>query len=306
MKKIILFSIILAVFGGCKKASETTPALPEFISIPNKAFEQTLINLGWDSDNTINAKIKTQDALKVYSLKVDWPTVGTITNFAGIEGFTNLSYFDCHSQTGLTKLDVSKNINLNFFDFSDTEVTTIDVTNCPNIQTLRCSSNLETIDLSKNSKINTLLVDDIKAPTFDLSKLPLLTTLSITNCKNLTSVDLSKVPLLTSLTLVYCNFPTIDLSKVPLLTYLNASGLNLISLDLSKVPKLTFLQIAQNKLTTIDISIVPILNYFRCDDNRIVVLDLTKNSAITTLSFYSFYIKKVCVNDVAKARDASA
>ena len=79
------------------------------IDIPDKNFEQALIDKGIDSDKTINGQILRSDVqlvpiLDLYNKK--------IKSLEGIEAFSSLTYLDCR-KNHLSSLDVSKNITLN-------------------------------------------------------------------------------------------------------------------------------------------------------------------------------------------------
>lgn len=106
---------------------------PQYSFIPDRNFEQKLIDLGIDTDG-LNGKITIADASSVTTLDLSNSSIKDLT---GIEYFTSLTYLDVSSNQ-LTTLDVSKNIQL---------------------ETLNASSNqLTTLDLSKNSKLTIVYV----------------------------------------------------------------------------------------------------------------------------------------------------
>ena len=80
-------------------------------SIPDEGFEQALIDLGIDSDQTINGQVLTSDVASLTHLDLS-PNIlpGNISNIDGIENFVNLKFLNL-SDSGLnyynTLLDLS-------------------------------------------------------------------------------------------------------------------------------------------------------------------------------------------------------
>ncbi len=76
----------------------TTSISAQTTSIPDQGFEQALIDLGIDSDQTLNGQVLTSDVASVTSLDLsDWmQNTGTfnIYNINGIEDFVNLEVLD--------------------------------------------------------------------------------------------------------------------------------------------------------------------------------------------------------------------
>jgi len=79
------------------------------VEIPDKNFEQALIDLKIDTDQEINGYLLLNDAQKVTFLDV---SNKKIKDLSGIEAFTLLSYLDCRNNQ-LSNLDLSQNIGLN-------------------------------------------------------------------------------------------------------------------------------------------------------------------------------------------------
>lgn len=117
MKNIFLLFVTFALSLACQKEP-----LSPYVEIQDKAFEQRLIDLKFDSDNVINGKILRTDAEKVDSLAIANPRVACgnncfdpplITSLKGIEAFVNLRYLEC-SWNDIDSLDVSKNTKLEY------------------------------------------------------------------------------------------------------------------------------------------------------------------------------------------------
>lgn len=80
----------------------------QIIEIPDKNFEQALIDLKIDTDEEINGYLLKSDAQIITFLDV---SNKKIKDLSGIEAFTSLSYLDSRNNQ-LTNLDLSQNIGL--------------------------------------------------------------------------------------------------------------------------------------------------------------------------------------------------
>lgn len=87
------------------------------VEIPDKNFEQALVDLKIDTDGEVNGYLLKNDAQKVTFLDV---SNKKIKNLSGIEAFTSLTFLDC-SNNQLSNLDLSNNIGLTivFNDVND-------------------------------------------------------------------------------------------------------------------------------------------------------------------------------------------
>ena len=82
--------------------------LSQTVQIPDKNFEQVLIDLGIDSDKSINGQILKNDAAFITFLDM---SNKNIRDLSGIEAFTSLIYFHCNDNE-LSELDLRQNIAL--------------------------------------------------------------------------------------------------------------------------------------------------------------------------------------------------
>ena len=87
------------------------------VEIPDKNFEQALVDLKIDTDGKVNGYLLIKDAQKVTYLDV---SNKKIRDLSGIEAFTSLSFLDC-SNNPLSNLNLSNNIGLTiiFNDVND-------------------------------------------------------------------------------------------------------------------------------------------------------------------------------------------
>ncbi len=146
----------------------------QYTAIPDPIFEQALIDLGIDSDGTINGQVLTSDIDTVITLHI--PIKG-IDDLTGIEDFTALESLDV-SSNDLTILDVSNNVQLKeLYCSSSSEgfnmfITSLDLSNNINLELLY-SENLillESLNLKNgnNSILNVTLPCELEGEPCEL------------------------------------------------------------------------------------------------------------------------------------------
>ena len=119
-------------------------------AIPDTNFEQALIDLGIDSDATINGSVLTADISGVNSLNVSTKNISDLT---GIEDFAGLTSLDCR-ENQLVNLDISKNIALTDLECRLNQLTNLDVSKNIALTSLDCRSNqLTSLDVSQNTAL---------------------------------------------------------------------------------------------------------------------------------------------------------
>lgn len=131
-KSIILFSLFFSM-----------GIMAQITSIPDPGFEQALIDLGIDSDQTINGQVLTSDVASVTSLDLSiYNQLGIMQKITGIEDFTSLKVLKI-IQIGLLyhnePLDLSGLTNLEELylgdegDVEPNEISKIILNNNPNL-----------------------------------------------------------------------------------------------------------------------------------------------------------------------------
>lgn len=98
--------------------------------IPDQQFEQALITLGIDSDNTINGQILTADAEAVHpALHLFGPSnlsySDEVLDLTGINAFTNVDYIELHSLRLNDGLDISNLANLKTIGLNNCSLTSV-------------------------------------------------------------------------------------------------------------------------------------------------------------------------------------
>ena len=125
----------------------------QFTAIPDANFEQALLDLGIDTDGSLNRQISDADAAVPTSLDVTFQSISDLT---GIGAFVNLTFLNC-SINQLTSLDVSTNTMLTSLNCSFNQLTSLDVSTNTMLTSLNCSGNLLTsLDVSTNTMLTSL------------------------------------------------------------------------------------------------------------------------------------------------------
>ena len=251
MKKI-LFTLASALLTFGFGFSQTT-------EIPDRNFEQALIDLGYDSGDPDGFVLTTNINL-ITELNV---SNKSITDLTGIEGFTDLTSLDCYSNE-LTSLDVSNNTALDWLYCYGNKLTSLAVSNNTALTSLICGSNqLTSLDVSNNTALTILYYYGNKLTSLDVSNNTALTSLSCYN-NQLTSLDVSNN---TALTYLHCynnQLTILDVSNNTALTNLSCSNNQLTSLDVSNNTALTRLYCA-NALTSLDVRNGNNINFINFD-----------------------------------------
>ncbi len=248
------------------------PDLPVgYTYIPDNSFEQGLMDLGYDTSNTIlDSMVQTAHIENIRELHID--SLG-IQELTGIEDFKSLEILYC-DWNELTKLDLSNNQALVKLDCQRNKIQTINIKNSPKLTFVICQVNkIIGIDLSKNTNLETLYCSNNDLRALDVTQNKMLrildcaankiSELSLDNPK-LQSLKCSENRLQT-LDLTNCNslglmvecfnnqLDTIQFGENNNLKTLRATDNNIESIDLSSCSKLSQLYLQRNKLKALNV-----------------------------------------------------
>ena len=163
--------------------------------------------------------ITTEELEKVDGLYIGY---SDIENLEGIELFTELTLLTC-PDTSLKTFDLKlpKLVTLNC---TDSKMTKIDMSGCPELKVLDCrrSYSLESIDLSKNTKLEYLECESCALTTLDVSKCTNLMSLGCSNNK-LSALDVSNLSKLESLACTSNQMSALNVSGCTSLRFLDIS-----------------------------------------------------------------------------------
>ena len=189
--------------------------------------DATLRHIKGDYSQTYNfgddGVITTEELEKVDGLYIGY---SNIENLEGIELFSELTQLTC-LQTSVKTFNL-KLPKLESLDCSDSKLTKIDMSGCPELKVLYCkySNSLESIDLSKSTKLERLDCESCALTTLDVSK-----------CTNLMSLSCSDNKL-----------PALDVSNLSKLESLACWSNQMSALNVSGCTSLRFLDISLNQL----------------------------------------------------------
>lgn len=133
-----------------------------------------------------------------------------------ISNNTKLKTLSCGS-TNITSLDLSKNLQLTYFDCVGIHITSLDVSNNTKLESLRCYwTDIQELDISKNTALTELLCSNEKLKSIDLSNNLELVSVQCTYSP-ITSLDVSKLAKLKELYCYNCRLFALDITNNPLL-----------------------------------------------------------------------------------------
>ncbi|WP_179005828.1 T9SS type A sorting domain-containing protein [Winogradskyella forsetii] len=138
--------------------------------IPDDNFEQELIDVGIDSDGTLNNFVATTDINTLIALDISNLAIADLTGIQDFEDLIDLNI----SYNELTNIDLSNNTDLEILDCSNNEITDLDLTLNTALTSLLCNDNsfltlniengnngaLTTFNATNNSNLYCINVDD--------------------------------------------------------------------------------------------------------------------------------------------------
>jgi hypothetical protein len=210
MKKITLFLFLFAFsMGYSQTISFTDPEFKTKLLLANGPLNNIAKDLAGNPatiDTNGDNEIQVSEALQISYLSV----VSTaITNFQGIEFFTNLTEFQS-IQSQISQIDLTSNVNLTSLTLRNNNLSSIDLTTLSNLILLDVSdSQISNLNLDNLTQLQQLYIYNLPITNIDFSN---LTSLIVLYCygSNLVEIDLSNNLFLNGL---YCGSPN--------LTYVN-------------------------------------------------------------------------------------
>lgn len=182
-----------------------------------------------------------------------------ITSLDGIEKFTNLSVFVLNNST-ITSADFTKNTKLTRIDVAKNALTSLNVTDLSQLQTLAAwnNSGLGTIDLTGCTGLKALNFNNTSISSVEVPEPSIITSLHCNGCQ-ITSLDLTEYSALSSL-------------------LLNENPITSLVLPVDNV--LSEITVNNGKLTSLDVSNCENLTYILCERNMLKELDLRKSDKL--------------------------
>lgn len=192
-----------------------------------------------------------------------------IKDMTGLKWLTGMVALECYGNQ-LTTIDVSNNPQLEYLDCKDNQLTSIDVSQNPNLREFYLSNNLVTsIDVSQNPKLFDFNLSNNLVTSIDVSQNPKLTQLKCSD-NSLTSIDVSQNLILGTLECSNNQLTSVDISKNPQLTVLKVNNNQLVELDVSQNLEFRILECSNNQLTSLDLRGRHIfLHNVKCANNQL-------------------------------------
>ncbi len=246
---------------------------------------------------------------------------------------SKLTSVNCHSCTSLTSATIYSNsalttLNCNgcsamtYLACNDNKLSSLTVTNCPALTTMRCygsNQTFTTLNLSGTSALTfldcqpcpsltsisylgsctalkTLYCGTTAITSLDLANLSnleslwcsasKLTSLSLTNKTKLTSLSCTNIPTMTSLTVTSTPLTSINVSGNTGLTSLKCSSNSSLSSisNLSACTNLTYLDCQSCNLSSLDVTALTKLQTIYCSNNKLTSLNVSSKTNLTYLS----------------------
>ena len=276
MKTKLLFTALLI--------SITQLVLAQTTSIPDSNFEQALIDLGIDTDGTINGQVATADIENVLTLDVNQKNISDLT---GIEDFITLEELVFWSNQ-IIDLDVSQNTDLTKLNCSGNQLTTLDLTQNTALENLNCWGNqITTLNLTQNTVLEKLNFGFNQLTTLDLTQNTALEELSCQSTQ-LTTLNLTQNTALKLLLSDDNQITTLDLTQNIALEALNCWGNQLTTLNLTQNTALKNLSCGGNQLTTLDLTQNAALEIISCQGNQLELLNLKSGNTVGITNIFAF------------------
>jgi hypothetical protein len=273
------------------------------VNIPDTNFEQSLIDLGIDSDDKINKQILRSDAEGVILLNLSNPTENSnlpnveakIADLTGIEAFVDLQTLLCNDNL-LTSLNLSQHNYLNTLQCRSNQLTGLDVSANHGLVNLSCEHNqISELDIGQNSALASIDCSYNLLSELDVSNNPSLTRIFCAG-NQLSALDVSNNIALDYLYMNQNSIGSLDVTNNTELTFLICYDNNLKSLDISQNTKLYGLSCYENQLSTLDLSNNPSLTELQCRDNQLTELNIKNgnNANVTRFSAHNNLLS--CIN----------
>ncbi|NBI64745.1 hypothetical protein D3Z38_17295 [Clostridiales bacterium] len=234
---VILFAVALlaAMAWGTEQVDAASQVRINSQNFPDKAIRKVARSY----DKNKNGYLSPKEISKIKKVRLDKPGGEMITNYKGLERFTNLRVLHCceagmKSKKEIT-LDLSKNkkleqLRLGYYNLENLEsnVTKLKLTNCKKLKTLDVTgvSRLKTLDVKGCVALKEMSISYSKRlTTLDVSSCHKLERLLVFESKKLSQLKLGTINKLERLDLRYCPaLKTLDLGKQTKLKELSVSN----------------------------------------------------------------------------------
>ena len=231
-------------------------------------------------DSNADGEIQVSEALAIKCLSV---YSSQITDFTGIEAFTNLEKLD-FSSNSISSANISGMTNMKFLTCSTNQLTSLNVGAMLNLKQLYCSYNqITSLSIGNLTHLTDVDCSSNQIPSLNLTNLNSLQTLWCSG-NQLTSLTVSNKPALVQLLCYGNNLSSMILSNLPVLNTLWYQGNHLPSLNLNSFTTLKSLSCSSNQIVTLDVNSLPNLEYLTCGYNLFSSLTISGLTHLKSIS----------------------
>lgn len=263
----------------------------QIVTIPDVNFKNALlntncvstgINQGFDSDADSNndGEIQYTEALAIIRLNI---SNQNIVSLEGINAFSNLENLYFNDNLIENSLTLSGLSNLNEVEGTANQLTSLDVSNLPNLVYLSVGgNNLEAITLSGSTNLEVFKADNNNLTALNFQGFPNLITVTCGD-NQLQSLGLEG---LTNLLYLVCydnNLTSLDVSDSPSLLDLNCSYNLIENLNITNLNSLTSMDVRDNAISQLDLGLNTQIDALRCQNNQIESLDVSNLADLIAL-----------------------
>jgi uncharacterized repeat protein (TIGR01451 family) len=265
---------------------------PNNVYIPDANFKAKLITLGVDTNTDGNIQFSEATAVTT-ELNVVGSSIADLTGF---EAFTNVPILRC-SNNNLSTLNLSNLPNLKTLECGlNSNLSSLNLTNLSSLDTLRLNSNnLSSLTVNHLTSLKHLDCSYNHISSLNVSN---LTNLKILNCASnwLTTIDVTPLTLLEELNCSMNQLATINVVPLVNLKTLICSNNGIHSLSLNNLPNLEHLEYGNNQSTSLTFSNLPTMKYLDCAGNSIVTLNASVLPLLEYLDCSGNHLTSINVN----------
>ena len=242
---------------------------------PDETFRVYVSQFDTDEDTELSE----EELAAVTEIDVEEMGIADLTGVESFPALVKLNFTDNQVST----IDLSHNTHLKTIWCGFNNLTALDVSMLPELEWLACPANqLKALDVSHNPKLYRFLCWGNELTKLDLSKNPAIKFLQCQD-NQIDKLDVSGCPELVHLNCSELPITAINVTQNPLLEYLAVGDTQIDTLDLSLNPNLTNLYCYNTGLTALDVSENHALIVLSCGDTPLGELDVSENEELTYL-----------------------
>lgn len=259
------------------------------VAIPDENFEKALISLKIDDE--FDGKIDLSRAKEVTELDIRGKEIKSLV---GLEAFTNLKSIAC-SENKIEEANFDLNPQLEYIIILRNRLTKLEVSKNLNLVKLSCSYNRLTNLTLASPKLVTIFCDNNNLVSLNVGSCLGLRGL-YANKNSLNTLDISNNVNLINLECPLNRLESIDLSQNGLLEKLNISNNSLNELNVETNERLLNLYCSSNNISTIDLR--GRLEVLFCDNNRLTHINLNDVTSLTDINCENNQLKIVDLSNL--------